>query len=90
MPLVLALGLALALADGQAGLRAWWTLRSDVASAHERVAALGREIRELRGEEKALGEDPIAIERAIREDLELARPGEVVVRIPLAAAASSR
>ena len=90
VPLVLGLGLALALADGQAGLRAWWTLRSDVANARQRVAALDAEIRELRRQEQALRDDPFVIEAAIREDLELAREGEVVVRIPPASGRSSR
>lgn len=80
----------LALADGRAGLRAWWTLRSDVSSARERVAALQLEIQELRGHQEALDSSPLAIEQAIRQDLELARPGEVVVRVPLDADPSSR
>lgn len=90
VPVALGLGLALALADGRAGLRAWWTLRADVSNAHERVAALRAEIEELRGHQAALESDPFAIEQAIRQDLELARSGEVVVRIPLASAPSSR
>ncbi len=84
------MGLALALADGRAGLRAWWTLRSDVSNARERVAALQMEIEALRGQQEALDSDAFAIERAIREDLELARAGEVVVRIRLASNPSSR
>jgi cell division protein FtsB len=39
----------------------------------ERVETLEFEI-------NALETDPFALERAIREDLELARPGEIVVR----------
>jgi cell division protein FtsB len=34
----------------------------------------------LRAEIEALESQPFALERAIREDLELARPGETVVR----------
>jgi cell division protein FtsB len=90
VPIALGLGIVLALADGRAGLRAWWTLRSDVSSARERVAALQVEIQELRGHQEGLDSSPFAIERAIRQDLELARPGEVVVRVPLDADPSSR
>jgi cell division protein FtsB len=90
VPIVLGLGLVLALADGRAGLGAWWTLRSDVSSARERVAALQTEIEELRGHQEALDSDPFAIEQAIRRDLELARPGEVVVWVQLAPDPSSR
>jgi cell division protein FtsB len=90
VPVALGLGLALALADGRAGLRAWWTLRSDVSNARERVAALQMEIEELRGQQEALDSDPFAIEQAIRQDLELARAGEVVVRIQLESDPSSR
>jgi cell division protein FtsB len=90
VPIALGLGIVLALADGRAGLRAWWMLRSDVSSARERVAALQLEIQELRGHQEALGSSPFAIEQAIRQDLELARPGEVVVRVPLDADPSSR
>jgi cell division protein FtsB len=81
------LGLALgwALADGHTGLRAWWTLRGDLERASRRVEALETEIVALRLEVEALERGGFAVERAIREDLELARPGEVVVRIPAAA-----
>jgi cell division protein FtsB len=90
VPAALVLGLVLALADGRAGLRAWWTLRSDVSNAWERVAGLQTEIEDLREQQEALDSDSFAIERAIRQDLELARAGEVVVRIQLAPDPSSR
>jgi cell division protein FtsB len=34
----------------------------------------------LRAEVRALERDPFSLERAIREDLDLAKPGEVIVR----------
>jgi cell division protein FtsB len=80
--LALALAVGWALADGRRGLRAWWTLRSDLGRASSRVAALESEIAALRLEAEALERGGFAVERAIREDLELARPGEVVVRLP--------
>jgi len=76
------------LLDGRAGVRAWLDLQEDVSEGRVRVETLRSEIARLRDEARELRESPFAIERAIREDLELARGGEVVVRIP--AEASSR
>ena len=83
--LVLALGLAFGwrFADSRAGARAWWSLRADRDAAQARIRALRAEIDRLRADAEALrDEEGFALERAIREDLELARPGEVVLRVP--------
>jgi cell division protein FtsB len=85
IPLVLALGLAFAwrLGDARSGARAWWSLRADRDAAQERIRELRAEIGRLRGEAEALREEQgFGLERAIREDLDLARPGEVVLRVP--------
>lgn len=85
VPLVLALTLALAtsLADSRSGVRAWWSLRADRADAQARIRVLHAEIDRLRGDAQGLRDEAgLAVERAIREDLDLARPGEVVVRVP--------
>ena len=85
IPLVLVLGLAFAwrLGDARSGARAWWSLRADRDAAQERIRELGAEIGRLRGEAAALREEQgFGLERAIREDLDLARPGEVVLRVP--------
>ncbi len=85
VPLVLALALAWAtrVADSRAGARAWWSLRTDRDAAQARIRARHAEIDRLRGDAEALrDEEGFAVERAIREDLELAQPGEVVVRVP--------
>jgi cell division protein FtsB len=85
IPLALALALAFGwrLADSRAGARAWWSLRVDRDAAQERIRALRAEAERLRAEARALrDEQGFALERAIREDLELARPGEVVLRVP--------
>ena len=58
----------------------WLRLRSDLADSSERVAALKRSAEALQIQIEALESQPFALEKAIREDLELARPGEVVVR----------
>ncbi|MBW2273293.1 MAG: septum formation initiator family protein [Deltaproteobacteria bacterium] len=69
-----------ALFDGELGLPAWFELRADLAGCDERIEELNSEIAVLRSQVAALESDPFALERAIREDLGLARPGEVVVR----------
>jgi cell division protein FtsB len=80
------LGLALAWAawDAERGLPAWLRMRADLAEAHGRMADLRRDIEARELEAAALGRDALAIEEAIRRDLGLARPGEIVVRIPAA------
>lgn len=59
-----------------------------LVAQRERAAALGREIEELRAENRRLAQeilalrtDPRAIERLAREELGLARPGETVFLI---------
>lgn len=85
---VLAIAVALAVIDGEAGLRTWFDLRDQAQAARSRVMGLEREVERLSQEIDALNSDPLAMERAIREDLELARPGEWVVRF--ASATSDR
>ncbi len=67
--------------DQRSGLWAWINLRGDLRAARGRIDRVSREVEQLRSQVTALREDPFAVERAIREDLELARPGEVVVRL---------
>ncbi len=76
----IALVFALAVFDRESGLPGWLRLRSELAVARTRTDALSEQIAALRIEIAALEHDSFAIERAIREDLELARPGETVVR----------
>ncbi len=72
---------AIALCDQEAGLAPWFSLRSDVAAARSRVATLNGAIAELRADASALQSDPLAVERAIREELDWSRPGELMVRL---------
>lgn len=67
--------------DDRAGVPAWRRLRDDLAAGHARIEILRGEIATLRGEIDALESDSFAVERAIREDLGLARAGEIVVRL---------
>jgi cell division protein FtsB len=69
-----------ALLDEDSGLPIWRELRTDLATSQSRVAVLVRENEALRQEIATLEAEPAAIERAIREDLDLALPGEIVVR----------
>ena len=55
-------------------------LRADLARSEARVARLADENERLRREITRLEQDPWARDRALREDLDLAAPGEVVVR----------
>jgi cell division protein FtsB len=66
--------------SGETGIPMWLRLRGDIAASNQRIADLRHEISILRNEVAALQDDPFALERAIREDLELARPGETIVR----------
>lgn len=68
-----------ALADGASGIRPWLRLRDDLHAAQVRIASLEDRNAALRDQVEDLKSDPFALERAIREDLELAKPGEVVV-----------
>jgi len=69
-----------AVLDQESGLGTWLHLRSELERADERLARLQEEIASVERQISALETDPFAVERAIREDLELARPGELVVR----------
>ncbi len=50
-------------------------LRAEVAAETERVERLTREV-------ERLGKDPKALERVAREELGMAKPGEVVILLP--------
>lgn len=81
--IAVAVGVALLAAgflDRDTGLGHWLDLRRDLAAANARIAALRASIAAREDEARALREDPLAIEAAIRSDLGLARPGEWVVR----------
>jgi len=80
IPALLGAGLVYAVLDADSGIRPLLQVRRNVAESRERIAAIRGEVDALKREAAALGGDEFAIERAIREDLELARPGERVVR----------
>ena len=81
VPAALVAALAYLLLDAEFGLRALARLSEEVAAVHAENEDLRRRIRELEEAAAALEGDPFAIERALREDLHYARPGETVVVI---------
>ena len=71
---------AMAIIDQDSGLRTWLRLRHDVAQSQARVHELRVEVADLEFQVTALREDPFAEERAIREVLGMALPGETIMR----------
>jgi cell division protein FtsB len=69
-----------AVLDPSAGLRTYWDLDRQLRAAEQRAGALRGDIAALEREVESLQREPLAIEAAIRADLGLARPGEVIVR----------
>ncbi len=80
VPALLAAALVDASFDWDSGVPAWLRLSGELQQAQARIDGLRSEIDDLREQSQVLRDDPFAIERAIREDLGLARPGELVVR----------
>jgi cell division protein FtsB len=68
--------------DREDGVDTWRRLHREVAEAQERGRALAERNEALRTEIDALAADRFVQERAVREELRWARPGEVVVRVP--------
>ena len=90
VPVLLVLALGHAALDEEAGIRCWLHLRGELAEARTRIEGLRGEIAELRLEAQRLEEDDFATERAIREELEYARPGQTVLRLPGASGSNHR
>jgi cell division protein FtsB len=82
IPALLGAALVYSAFDGDSGLRTWLRLKLELRSAHSRIAGTRSEIEGLQRDAQGLRHDSFSIERAIREGLEYARPGEVVVRLP--------
>ncbi|MFC1671784.1 septum formation initiator family protein [Planctomycetota bacterium] len=52
-------------------------LRRELADASAQVSATSEDVGRLRAEKEALEHDPLYLERVIREELRMVRPGEV-------------
>jgi cell division protein FtsB len=81
IPVLLVLALVHAALDEETGIQRWLHLRGELAEARARIELLRGEIVELRREAQRLEEDDFATERAIREELEYARPGQTLLRL---------
>jgi len=79
---LLSLALAYAAADEGAGIPRWLRHRDGLERADARIADLESRIEALRTEVAQLEAGGFAIERAIREDLALARRGETLIQLP--------
>lgn len=82
--------LAHAVLDEDAGVRRWRHLRSELADARGRIEALRGETDRLQREAERLEVDDFAVERAIREELGLVRPGQTLLRLRGADVSSGR
>jgi cell division protein FtsB len=80
--LLVAAAAAWAWLDAEDGVDTWRRLHREVEEAQARGRALDERNERLRTEIEALAADRFAQERAVREELRWARPGEIVVRVP--------
>ena len=80
IPALVAAALVYAAIDPDSGIKTWLQMRADLEASHTRIEEVRGEIRALRRDAAVLENDAFAIESAIREDLKLARPGELVLR----------
>jgi cell division protein FtsB len=70
---------ASALLGEETGIAIWRELRESLVVSNARVAVLERQNEALRREIETLEVEPAALDRAIREELDLALPGETIV-----------
>jgi cell division protein FtsB len=87
---VLGLALAHAAFDPDSGIAAWRHLRGELGDARARIAAMHAQVATLHAEVERLRGGGFAQEAAIREELQLARPGQTVVRLPADGVSSAR
>lgn len=67
---------------GQNGYVAMRRARADAERLKQEIHQLNEENQNLSGEVRALKTDPAAVEKVAREEMGLARPGELVFRLP--------
>lgn len=76
---LIALVASSALLDAERGISIWQELRQTLAVSEARVSDLEEQNDALRREIALLEAEPTALDRAIREELGLVLPGEVVI-----------
>ncbi len=69
---------------GAHGFVAMRRAEKEIEAVRKEIQRLNAENRELAEQVKALRSDPQLIEKIARDELGLARPGEVIIRIPQA------
>lgn len=79
---LVAAALVYAAFDSEAGIGTWLRLRSELRESQARNDGLGASNAALEAEAAALEQGGFALERAIREELGLVRPGERLLRLP--------
>jgi cell division protein FtsB len=67
---------------GAHGFLAMRRTRAEIEKIHREIERLNKENIQLAKEVKALKSDPRTIEKIAREDLGLAKDGEVIIKIP--------
>lgn len=74
---------------GEHGYLATRRARAEVEKLRQEIRKLNEENRQLAGDVRALKTDSTAVERVAREEMGLARPGELVFRLPESAPATA-
>ncbi len=67
---------------GAHGFMAMRRTQKEIERLRNDIDRLNKENEQLGGEVKALRSDPKLIERIAREEMGLARPGEIIIRLP--------
>ncbi len=67
---------------GAHGFLAMRRTQKEIQRLHQEIQQVNAENRELAGQVKALKSDPRMIERIAREEMGLARPGELIFKLP--------
>jgi len=81
IPALLGLALLRVAFDGEAGIQPWLHLRAELQDAHTRIEVLRAQVEELEREADLLDVRGFALESAVREELELVRPGQTLIRL---------
>ena len=81
IPALLGLALLRVAFDGEAGIQPWLHLRGELQDAHTRIEALRAQVEGLEREAALLDVRGFELEAAVREELELVRPGQTLLRL---------